>query len=149
MQEQTSAASSWDTWIGRFSIPPRCWSSPTAGSVLEYDLFGWESSYYSLGPHDMIHDGQRLDYAEMLIEAGHLDKIVLGQDVFSKARTSTYGGYGYGHLIENIVPRMRERGIPEESHPSGDDLTIQREFLRSPNHAVGDRGTPLYSLVRS
>ena len=84
------------------------------GSVLEYDLFGWESSYYSLGDHDMIHDGQRLDYVEMLIEAGHLEKIVLAQDVFSKARTSTYGGYGYGHLIENIVPRMRDRGFTEE-----------------------------------
>ena len=84
------------------------------GAMLEYDLFGWESSYYSLGDHDMIHDGQRLDYVEMLIDDGHLDKIVLAQDVFSKARTSTYGGYGYGHLIENIVPRMRDRGISEE-----------------------------------
>ena len=84
------------------------------GSMLEYDLFGWESSYYSLGPHDMIHDGQRLDYVELLIDDGHLDKIVLAQDVFSKARTFTYGGYGYGHLIENIVPRMRERGMSEE-----------------------------------
>ena len=84
------------------------------GSMLEYDLFGWESSYYSLGDHDMIHDGQRLDYVELLIEHGHLSKIVLAQDVFSKARTFTYGGYGYGHLIENIVPRMRDRGISEE-----------------------------------
>ena len=84
------------------------------GSMLEYDLFGWESSYYSLEAYDMIHDGQRLDYVELLIEDGHLEKIVLAQDVFSKARTSTYGGYGYGHLIENIVPRMRDRGIPEE-----------------------------------
>ena len=84
------------------------------GSMLEYDLFGWESSYYSLEAYDMIHDGQRLDYVELLIEDGHLEKIVLAQDVFSKARTSTYGGYGYGHLIENIVPRMRDRGIPKE-----------------------------------
>ena len=84
------------------------------GTMLEYDLFGWESSYYPLGTHDMIHDGQRLDYVELLIEHGHLGKIVLAQDVFSKARTFTYGGYGYGHLIENIVPRMRGRGIAED-----------------------------------
>lgn len=84
------------------------------GSMLEYDLFGWESSYYSLEDYDMIHDGQRLDYVELLIEDGHVSKLVLAQDVFSKARTSSFGGYGYGHLIENIVPRMRERGISEE-----------------------------------
>lgn len=84
------------------------------GTMLEYDLFGWESSHYSLEDYDMIHDGQRLDYVQMLIDDGQLEKIVLAQDVFSKARTFTYGGYGYGHLIENIVPRMRDRGIPED-----------------------------------
>ena len=62
----------------------------------------------------MIHDGQRLDYVELLIEDGHVSKLVLAQDVFSKARTASFGGYGYGHLIENIVPRMRERGISED-----------------------------------
>ena len=84
------------------------------GSMLEYDLFGWESSHYSLEAYDMIHDGQRLDYIELLLEHGHLEKIVLAQDVFSKARTFTYGGYGYGHLMENIIPRMRDRGIRED-----------------------------------
>ena len=44
----------------------------------------------------------------------HLEKIVLAQDVFSKSRTFTYGGYGYGHLMENIIPRMRDRGIRED-----------------------------------
>ena len=84
------------------------------GSMLEYDLFGWETSHYSLGANDMIHDGQRLDYVQLLVEHGHLSKIVLAQDVFCKSRTFTYGGYGYGHLIENIVPRMRDRGMPED-----------------------------------
>ena len=94
------------------------------GSMLEYDLFGWESSHYSLEAYDMIHDGQRLDYVQLLLEHGHQDRIVLAQDVFSKARTFTYGGYGYGHLIENIVPRMRVRGI-QENH-------IHQIFVENP-----------------
>ena len=84
------------------------------GSMLEYDLFGWETSHYSLGDNDMIHDGQRLDYVQALVDRGYLSKIVLAQDVFAKSRISTYGGYGYGHLIENIVPRMRDRGMTED-----------------------------------
>jgi phosphotriesterase-related protein len=84
------------------------------GSMLEYDLFGWETSYYSLAAGDIIHDGQRLDYVQLLIDKGHVSQVVLAQDVYSKSRTFTYGGYGYGHLIENIVPRMRNRGMPEE-----------------------------------
>ena len=76
------------------------------GAMLEYDLFGWESSYYSLGPHDMIHDGQRLDYVEMLIEARPPGEDCASLRTCSPRREpSTYGGYGYGHLIENIVPR--------------------------------------------
>ncbi len=94
------------------------------GSMLEYDLFGWESSHYSLEAYDMIHDGQRLDYVQLLLEHGHLEKIVLAQDVFSKARTFTYGGYGYGHLIENIVPRMLDRGIKEDH--------IRQIFVQNP-----------------
>ena len=84
------------------------------GSMLEYDLFGWETSHYSLGTIDMMHDGQRLDYVELLVENGYLSQLVLAQDVFCKSRTFSFGGYGYGHLIENIVPRMRDRGMPEE-----------------------------------
>ena len=51
------------------------------GSMLEYDLFGWETSQYSLGEIDMMHDGQRLDYVQLLVEHGHLSQLVLAQDV--------------------------------------------------------------------
>jgi len=79
------------------------------GSMLEYDLFGWETSEYSLGPIDMMNDGERIGYVQFLVENGHTDQVVLAQDVFCKTRISKYGGYGYGHLIENIVPRLRTR----------------------------------------
>ena len=29
--------------------------------------------------------------------------------VYSQVR---YGGHGYGHILENIVPKMEDRGIP-------------------------------------
>ena len=85
------------------------------GSYLEYDLFGVESSYYPLGDIDMPSDAQRLDFIRRLIDAGCQDRIVVGHDVFSKHRLVAYGGHGYGHILENIVPRMRRRGIGEEA----------------------------------
>ena len=85
------------------------------GSYLEYDLFGVESSYYPLGDIDMPSDAQRLDFIRRLIAEGHQDRIVVGHDVFSKHRLTAYGGHGYGHVLENIVPRMRKRGMTEES----------------------------------
>ena len=85
------------------------------GSYLEYDLFGVECSYYPLSDIDMPSDAQRLDYIQRLIAEGYQDKIVVGHDMFSKHRLNAYGGHGYAHILENIVPRMRKRGIEEET----------------------------------
>ncbi len=85
------------------------------GSYLEYDLFGVECSYYPLSDIDMPSDAQRLDYIQRLMAEGRQDKIVVGHDMFSKHRLNAYGGHGYAHILENIVPRMRKRGIEEET----------------------------------
>lgn len=83
------------------------------GCYLEYDLFGWEVSYYSLSAADMPSDAQRIDLIKRLVDEGHTSQIVMGQDVFAKHRLARYGGHGYAHILENIVPRMREKGIAE------------------------------------
>ena len=85
------------------------------GSYLEYDLFGVECSYYPLSDIDMPSDAQRLNYIQRLIAEGHQDRIVVGHDMFSKHRLNAFGGHGYAHILENIVPRMRKRGMEEES----------------------------------
>ena len=84
------------------------------GCYLEYDLFGWESSNYPLSPVDMPNDAQRIGYVQRLIDAGYVDRIVLAQDVCFKHRLTKYGGEGYHHILEHIVPRMRQKGISQE-----------------------------------
>jgi len=84
------------------------------GSYLEYDLFGWEVSYYPLGEIDIPSDAQRIAYIKRLVDEGYADRVVLAHDVFAKSRLSAYGGPGIAHILENIVPRMREKGISEE-----------------------------------
>ena len=63
----------------------------------------------------MISDGKRLDYIQLLLSEGYGDRIVIAHDVFGKHRWVQYGGTGYAHILENIVPRMRERSIPPEA----------------------------------
>ena len=84
------------------------------GTYLEYDLFGWEVSNYPLSERDMISDAQRIGWIELLIGAGHAEQVVVAQDIYSKHRTTKYGGHGYHHVLENIIPRMRQRGIREQ-----------------------------------
>ena len=85
-----------------------------SGCYLEWDLFGNEGSYYPLAEIDMPSDAQRLGFIKRAVEAGYSDRIVIGQDICTKHRLVKYGGHGYGHILENIVPKMRRKGFSED-----------------------------------
>jgi len=84
------------------------------GCYMEYDLFGLESSHYPLGELDMPSDAQRLGFIRNLIAGGYADRIIVGHDIYSKHRLVTYGGHGYAHFLQNIVPKMEARGFARE-----------------------------------
>ena len=81
------------------------------GCYVEFDLFGQESSYYPLAPIDMPNDATRTDYLRGLIAAGYRDKLVIAQDICKKMNLTKYGGEGYNHILENVVPIMRRKGM--------------------------------------
>ena len=85
-----------------------------SGCYLEWDLFGNEGSYYPLAEIDMPSDAQRLDFIRAIADEGYSDRVVIGQDICTKHRLVRYGGHGYGHILQSIVPRMRRRGFSEE-----------------------------------
>ena len=82
-----------------------------SGCYLEYDLFGWETSFYPFSDLDMPNDGQRINWVKNLVNMGYSGQVVLAQDIWGKHFLSRYGGYGYAHILNNIVPRMNESGI--------------------------------------
>ena len=84
------------------------------GCIIEFDLFGQETSYYPLNPQiDMPNDAIRLRLIRALIERGHLDQIVISHDICFLTRLRSYGGHGYGHIFENAIPLMRLRDFTE------------------------------------
>ena len=84
------------------------------GCCLEYDLFGWETSYYPWSDMDIPNDAQRIAFIKRLVDEGYASKVVMAQDICGKHALTRYGGYGYAHILTNIVPRMREKGIARE-----------------------------------
>jgi phosphotriesterase-related protein len=84
------------------------------GCTLEFDLFGQESSFYPLAPIDMPNDATRIEHLLALIAAGHRERLLVAHDVCHKHRLRKYGGEGYSHLLENVVPVMRRKGMREE-----------------------------------
>jgi phosphotriesterase-related protein len=85
-----------------------------SGVVIELDLFGQEQSYYSLDLKvDLPNDAERLRWIRRLIDRGHLDQVVISHDICYRSRLTCFGGHGYGHIFENVVPLMRRRGFTE------------------------------------
>ncbi|HWO06763.1 MAG TPA: aryldialkylphosphatase [Methylomirabilota bacterium] len=98
------------------------------GVRLEYDLFGLETSYYPYNPaFDMPNDGERMRQILFLIERGHLAQILMSHDIAYKHCLTKWGGFGYHHLLVNVIPRLRDRGA--------DDRTIQTLLVDNPRRA--------------
>ena len=85
------------------------------GVYLEWDLFGREG-YYPTGLRvvDMPTDYQKINEIMELIEAGFLDKILISSDIWNKHQRTKYGGWGYAHILQNVLPVMRVKGMTEE-----------------------------------
>ena len=84
------------------------------GCYLEFDLFGQESSYYPMADIDMPNDATRIDHIMGLIERGHRDKLLISEDICYKTRLVKYGGEGYAHILDNVLPIMRRKGMSAE-----------------------------------
>lgn len=83
------------------------------GCVVEFDFFGIETSNYWLGVADLPTDWMRLRAIRRLFDEGLSDRVVASHDICTRSRLQSYGGHGYGHLVRNVIPLMRERGFTE------------------------------------
>jgi phosphotriesterase-related protein len=85
-----------------------------SGCYLEWDLFGLETSYYPFTNADMPSDGQRIDVVNELIADGHRDRCLISHDIAHNHRLRHFGGHGYKHILETVVPFMRKKGVSQE-----------------------------------
>ncbi|XP_017877310.2 phosphotriesterase-related protein-like [Ceratina calcarata] len=97
----------------------------------QFDLFGIECSFYQLNPFvDMISDAQRIDRLKHFQNNQKLDRVLLSHDIHTKHRLIKFGGHGYSHILNNVVPKMMLKGFTSEDI---DTLTIRnpRTWLTS------------------
>jgi phosphotriesterase-related protein len=87
-----------------------------AGCFIEHDSFGFQADIeFSFGKwRDLPSDAQRLNNVKQLINEGYLGKLLISQDNCTKYRLVAYGGWGYAHILENLIPVMRAKGFTEE-----------------------------------
>jgi phosphotriesterase-related protein len=85
------------------------------GCYLEFDCFSMEGYYpRRYGVFDIPNDAARVNYIIRLIDLGYLNQILISTDTAMKARLVAYGGPGYAHIPDNVIPWMRAKGMSEE-----------------------------------
>ena len=96
------------------------------GAYIVFDQFGMELMTYE--GIFLPSDGMRICTIVEQIKRGNLRQILLSHDVAFKICLTRWGGFGYAHILENIVPRLLARGVTQEQI---DIITIEnpRRFL--------------------
>ncbi len=85
------------------------------GCYIQDDNFVSDGNYpLESIPNDQINDWLRITDIIELIADGHLNKILISQDVWIKILLTSYGGGGYAQIQKTIIPLMRMRGLIEE-----------------------------------
>ena len=97
------------------------------GCYVNHSLFGKECSHYQPNKDfDMPSDAQRIQRVKALIASGCEGRVLISHDVVCKNDTTYYGGHGYGHILEHVVPKFLDRGVQE--------ATMQKILKQNPQN---------------
>lgn len=91
------------------------------GCFLEFDMIGID---YLFPEGQSPSDEDNANGIIRLMNKGYINQLLLSQDVFLKIMLKKYGGWGYSHIIENFVPRLRGMGVSNEE--------IEQLLVRNP-----------------
>ena len=80
------------------------------GAFIEYDMIGMDF-FYADQQVQCPSDDEAARGIARLADAGHLDRVLLSQDVFIKMMLARYGGNGYGFVLRHFLPRLARFGF--------------------------------------
>jgi predicted metal-dependent phosphotriesterase family hydrolase len=78
------------------------------GASVEFDFLGM-----SFTPAERLGEGRVIGLLCELLARGHVERVLLSQDVCHDSQLSHYGGNGYTYLARTFLPRLRETGVSE------------------------------------
>ncbi len=78
------------------------------GASLEFDFLGM--TFSALERHG---EGRVIDLLCELLSRGHVERVLLSQDVCNDSQLTRYDGNGYTYLARTFLPRLREAGVSE------------------------------------
>ena len=82
------------------------------GAFLGYDSvssdFNWGHRGSGLCDHEIA------EIVKRMIDAGFINQVLLSMDLHMKIMLKAYGGGGYGYLLREFLPRLRDQGVTED-----------------------------------
>ena len=87
------------------------------GSYLAFDTFGYVDIVNLPNDGGFINppgDLERVTAFLELVRLGYAKHLLLGQDIGWKLRLTAFGGTGYGHVLDNVVPLLRANDVSDE-----------------------------------
>ncbi len=81
---------------------------------VSYDHFGHEEYYEVMGPGRAFpRDKEEVERVMQLLEAGYADRVLIACEIGWKTCYKAYGGWGYAHVLDHVVPWLRDCGATE------------------------------------
>ena len=79
------------------------------GATVEFDFLGM-----AFTPLERHGEGRIVENVCELLARGHVEQILLSQDVCHDSQLKRYGGNGYTYLADAFLPRLREAGVSDD-----------------------------------
>jgi len=81
------------------------------GAFIAFDTFGHEFYKDNMLKFPCETDLGRVRAIKQLCDKGYAKQILVSCDICHKTLLHTYGGWGYDHIITNIIPMFRDEGF--------------------------------------
>ena len=79
------------------------------GASVEFDFLGM-----SFTPTERHGERRIIELLCELLARGHVERVLLSQDVCHNSQLVRYGGNGYAYLAEKFLPRLRDAGVSDD-----------------------------------
>ena len=97
------------------------------GTFFELDGFGHPCPTEGV----YVSDGDRVGAVEWMISEGHEDQLLFSHDIGLKSRLSGFGGPGYDHIMNVIIPALSRDGVARD--------VINKILIEQPTAGVDSR----------
>jgi phosphotriesterase-related protein len=79
------------------------------GATVEFDFLGM-----AFTPLERHGEGRIVENLRELLARGHVERILLSQDVCHDSQLRRYGGNGYTYVADTFLPRLRAAGVSDD-----------------------------------